>query len=547
MTIQMQHEGVGGAMLPATVGGSIAAPAPRTITIGGRAVPVVGPSARDPRLHLALVIVSVIVIGTTLIDFRLSIPQIVITVVVCAGVEMTHRLVTTGVLVWPASGMQTATSTVLVLRVVGVEHGDWMSFEGLHWMVGVAVLGLLSKYVIRTATGHVFNPSNVALVVAFLVLGAERIEPLDYWWGAFDWRLALVYGVIIVGGITICGRLGVLAMAISFWITLAVGVGVLAALGHSMTTRWSFAPVEQWHLWRTIVLSPETMIFFLFMVTDPRTTPQGRRTRVLFGVLVGVLSTLFLAPWPTEFGSKVGLLAGLTVASLLRYPLERFVAARGTEHARTGPRSVSRPVAALACGVGVLVFGASAALAGAPNRATDRVDAAGAVTVARVAAASSAAGVEVEGRLPEIDIAADVAALSADLATQIGARGLVDALIFNLGVEAEALALGDASLLGAVDHGARLVDVTERVESADGGRHVWSVFRLVTIELDVVFPGGLQSGPNAGLRLVGSVSDTVISGDGAPGVPVERPIDTTYTMRRTPSGVWLTTGTVASG
>ena len=37
-------------------------------------------------------------------------------------------------------------------------------------------------------------------------------------------------------------------------------------------------------------------------------------------------------------------------------------------------------------------------------------------------------------------IAADVAALSSDLATQDGAREVVDALIFNLAVEAEALA-----------------------------------------------------------------------------------------------------------
>jgi hypothetical protein len=545
MTIQMQHRGVGGATLSATVAVD---PSPLTITIGGRTVPVVGPNARDPRLHLALVIVSVIVIGTTLIGFRLSIPQIVITVSVCAAVEVTHRLLTTGVLAWPASGMQTATSTVLVMRVVGVEHGDWMSFAGVHVMVGVAVLGLFSKYVIRTATGHVFNPSNVALVVAFLALGAERIEPLDYWWGAFDWRLALVYGVIIVGAITICGRLGVLAMAISFWITLAIGVGVLAALGHSMTTRWSFAPVEHWHLWRTIVLSPETMVFFFFMVTDPRTTPQGRRARVLFGVLVGVLSTLLLAPWPTEFGSKVGLLAGLTVASVLRFPLERLVAAWGTERARVGQRSISGPIAALLCGVGVLVFGASAALAGAPNRATDRVDAeAGAVKVAREAASSATSGVEVEGQLPDIAIAADVAALSSDLATQDGARVVVDALIFNLAVEAEALAQDDPSLLTAVDHGRRLIDLTERVGSSDGGEHVRSVFRITTIELGVVFPGGLQSGPNAGVRLVGSVFETVISSDGTPGVSVERLIDTTYTLRRTPNGVWLTTGTVPSG
>ncbi len=540
MTLQMQHEGIAGGAAPLRAPD---APEVRTLTIGRRTIPVVGPRLRDPRLHLALIIVSVLVVGTTLLGFRLSIPQIVIPVIVCAAVEVVHRLVTTGALAWPASGMQTATSTVLIVRIVGVEHGDWMSFDGVHWMVGIAVCGLFSKYFIRTASGHVFNPSNVALVVAFLVLGAERIEPLDYWWGALDWRLALAYGTIVVGGITLCCRLDLLPMAISFWVTLAIGVGVLAALGHSMTTRWSFAPVADWHLWRTIVLSPETMIFFFFMVTDPRTTPSGRRNRVLFGVLVGAMSTLLLAPWPTEFGSKVGLLAGLTVGSLLRHPLERFSGSWGERRNGADPwRIGARPMMALA-GVGaVLLFGASVAMAGAPNRASaDAGDVPDGVTAAL--GASMTAGVELDGGVPNIAIAPDVAGLSPELATQDGAREVVDALMFNLAVEAEAVALGDPSLLEAVDHGARLVDIAAEVESA-GGRQIRSVYRVDTLELGVVFPGGLQSGPNAGLRLAGQVSETTVGPDGSPGEPTERPIDVTYTLRRATGGAWLTTGTV---
>jgi hypothetical protein len=543
MTIQMQHDDVDAVSAPVRTLPEVGAPPRHSIALGRRTIPVVGPSVRDPRFHLALVIVSVLVVGTALLEFRLSIPQIVITVLVCAGVEVAYGLVTAGALVWPASGMQTATSTVLVVRVVGVEHGDWWTLGGVHWMVGVAVLGLLTKYFIRTATGHVFNPSNVALVVAFLVLGAERIEPLDYWWGPFDWRMALAYGVIIIGGITICGRLGLLAMAMSFWVTLAVGVGVLAALGHSMTTRWSFSPVEGFHLWRTVVLSPETMIFFYFMITDPRTTPRGQRARVAFGVSVGVVSTLLLAPWPTEFGSKVGLLTGLAVMSVLRYPLERTMSAADSRRDRIGPQSArARRSAALAGAVGVALFCGSVALAGAPNRAADRVDVDPAAET--VAASSSTSRVEVGRPLPQIDIASDVAALSPELATQNGARRLVDALMFNLAIEAEAIALGDPSLITAVDHGERLAEMAARVDSADGAELVRSVYRLDTIELVVVFPGGLQSGPNAGLRLVGTVSDSMIGNDDEPAATAVRQIDIIYSLRRTAGGVWLTTGVV---
>jgi hypothetical protein len=545
MTIGLQHDGVGAAStraLPVAEDRT-----PRAIRLGGRTIPVSGPSVRDPRLHLAAIIVSVIVIGTTLLDFRLSIPQIVITVAVCAVIEVVHRLVTTGALVWPASGMQTATSTVLVLRVVGVEHGDWWTFDGVHIMVGVAVLGLASKYVVRTRKGHVFNPSNVALVVAFLVLGADRIEPLDYWWGVFDWRMALAYGVIIVGGITLCHRLGLLAMAFSFWATLSVGVGVLAALGHSMTTGWSFSPVEGWHLWRTIVLSPETMIFLFFMITDPRTTPRGRRTRIAFGVLVGVTSTLLLAPWPTEFGSKVGLLAGLTVMSVLRFPLERLIGAWG-ERRPIGRQPVRTTAVVVAAVVGVGCFGASAALAGAPNRSADRlaVDST-AARGAEAVADTTTAGVDLDGPVPAIAIAGDVAALSAELATQEGARELVDALVFNLSVEAEALATGDATLLAAVDHGDRLTELTALVEASGGGERTRTLVRLDAVELSVVFPGGLQSGPNAGLRLVGLITEATVGADGIPVVHASSTVDITYHLRRAAGGAWLTTGTGPAG
>lgn len=518
----------------------------RSITIAGRTVPVVGPRIRDPRLHLSSVVLSVIVVGTFLLQFRLSVPHIVISVAVCGAVEAVYLLLKTGSLVWPASGMQTGTSTVIVLRVVGVEHGHWWTFEGLHWFLLVGVFGLLTKYTIRTRRGHVFNPSNVALVLAFVVFGAQRLEPLDYWWGPFDASMALAYGIILVGGVTLCARVGMLRMAAAFWLTLAVGVAVLAALGHSMTTRWSFAPVEDWHLWRTIVLSPETLVFVFFMITDPKTTPRGPSARVAFGVAVGVMSTVLLAPWSTEFGSKVGLLGGLTVMSVGRFALEpalTAIRARGARATRRGRRW--HPAVAAAAAAGVVFFGATVAVAGAPNRAVDRVDVDEAA-VAKAAESLDAAtlGAQATVALPPIEIAPDVAGLSAELATADGAEALVRALLFNLQVEAEALTTGDAGLLTAVDHGQRLIDMAAAVDAAQTGTPTVSSYRFDSVAVSVVFPGGLQSGPNAGVTVTGSVVETTLGAGGAPAASTERPLATMFTLRRTSDGTWLTTGTL---
>ena len=92
-----------------------------------------------------------------------------------------------------------------------------------------------------------------------------------------------------------------------------------------MTANWAFAPVCGFDFWRVIVFSPEVLIFLFFMITDPKTVPAGRVGRVVFGLLVAVASTLLMAPQTDEFGTKVGLLAGLVVLCAARPLLDRVL------------------------------------------------------------------------------------------------------------------------------------------------------------------------------------------------------------------------------
>ena len=157
------------------------------------------------------------------------------------------------------------------------------------------------------------------------MLGSTRVEPLDFWWAPLERWMILAYAVILVGGLLITRRLRLLAAAATFWIALAVGVGVLAASGHCMTARWAFAPVCGFDYWRVIVTSPEVLIFLFFMITDPKTVPAGRVGRVVFGLLVAVASTLLMATQTDEFGTKVALLGGLVVVCAGRPLVDRLV------------------------------------------------------------------------------------------------------------------------------------------------------------------------------------------------------------------------------
>ena len=209
--------------------------------------------------------------------------------------------------------MLTGSGVALILRVPGTPADAPWSFHKWYVFAGVAAFSLLTKYVIRYRGAHLFNPSNIGLVVAFIVLGSGRVEPLDFWWAPLNAWMITAYAVIVTGGLLITARLRLLTVAGSFWVTLVIGLGLLAATGHCMTARWAFAPVCGFDFWRVIVFSPEVLIFVFFMITDPKTVPTGRVGRALFGVLVGVASTLLIAAQTNEFGTKVALLGGLVV------------------------------------------------------------------------------------------------------------------------------------------------------------------------------------------------------------------------------------------
>src|SRR5438105_12749577 len=212
--------------------------------IRGFAYPVLLPTLRDPRLHLAAVIVSLQILGQTAFDFSLSIAQILMTLATCAVLETAIAFRQQRVIMWPASALLTGNGVAFILRVPGTRHGDWWSTRGWWIFAGTAAVSLLSKYVIKWRGTHPFNPSNIGLVICFLALGRSRAEPLDFWWGPMSWWLAVALAIIVVGGFAILSRLQLLVVAVSFWLAFAAGIGVLALTDHAMTARWHLGPVH---------------------------------------------------------------------------------------------------------------------------------------------------------------------------------------------------------------------------------------------------------------------------------------------------------------
>ena len=181
---------------------ALAAPGGPAVSIRGRPYPLLLPKLGDPRLHLAAVIISLQVLGQVAFDFRLSIAQILIAIATCAVLEVGIAFFRQHVVMWPASAMLTGNGVAFVLRVPGTEHGDWWSLHGWYVFALTAAIAVLSKYVIRAAGRPLFNPSNIALVLAFLVLGPQLdIKTALLYGRSFGRRWVLSYASVVVPGV----------------------------------------------------------------------------------------------------------------------------------------------------------------------------------------------------------------------------------------------------------------------------------------------------------------------------------------------------------
>jgi Na+-translocating ferredoxin:NAD+ oxidoreductase RnfD subunit len=518
----------------------------RTLTLRATAYPVTLPSIRDARLHVAAVIVTIHVLGQVTLRFHVSVPQILAAILTCAVLEVALTFRRTRSIEWPASAMLTGSGVALILRVPSTPQGDHWTTHRWYVFAAVAGVSLLTKHLIRYRGLPVFNPSNVGLVAAFLLLGSTRAEPLDFWWAPLEGGMILAYAVILVGGVLITRRLDLLAAAVAFWIALAASVGLLAASGHCMVARWAFAPVCGFDFWRVIVTSPEVLIFLFFMLTDPKTVPPGRVGRVVFAVLLAVLIAVLMAPQTNEFGTKVALLGSLVIMCAARPLLERLVPE--AHSAQDHPLRFA----------GRLVTGATTGAAAVLPRALARGGVlAGAVVLAGVgivAAGAPARGVvdpvveDVLGRLPSdidpatlpsISVTQDVVDWNHEI-TGEGAQQIVLALAENLQLEHQALRRGDADLLEAVDHGDRLDELRRRIEdAAASGTTVVEQYQIDDVTITLVVPFGRQAGLSLGLESRGTVTTETYDADGDLRSRSSAPFATSFVMGRPTGGRWL--------
>jgi Na+-translocating ferredoxin:NAD+ oxidoreductase RnfD subunit len=195
-----------------------------------------------------------------------------------------------------ALNWKSAFSTGLSLSLLLRTH------DPLLW-VGAIVIAMGSKFLIRINGKHLFNPSAFAIVVLLLTTSEVWVSPGQ--WGTRLWLLALAGSM----GCLILSRVARLDIALAFLTSHATLL---------LFRAWSLGdpaaiPLHQ-------MQSGALLIFALFMLTDPRSTPDSRVGRLLFGAATGGIAHVLMF----RFQIREGLLYALILVSCATPLIDRL-------------------------------------------------------------------------------------------------------------------------------------------------------------------------------------------------------------------------------
>ena len=476
------------------------------------------PSLRDPRLHVAAVLLTLQGLGQTVLNFRLSVAQILICLATGALIEFGVGFFKDKVIMWPASGLLTGNSTAFILRVPGTFHGQWWSTRGIWIFIGVVAVSMASKYLIRWKGRHIFNPSNLGLVLAFVLLGPQYTEPQDLWWIPLGPWMLVTYAILIGGGLLIAWELKLLGLELGYMAAFAIAVAIALAPApdHCLVASWHATAICGRDLWQVLVTSPEVLIFAFFMMPDPRTVPDGQVGRFVFGVLVAVLSVLLLGPTTLEFWTKTALLASLVFACAGRFALMRLV--QPLEEAGGGLAVVRRLGWATPAVIGGTILLATALPVSAqlsthspepapelPDGSTPKLasavgsgpdyatwlsgTAAGALPPSSNASASrtGTARVWVVPPIPQVSVPDNVTAFDPTM-NQRTANQWAHDTVLDLVIESEARRTHDLNLAAEGAEGDGLTEFTDVITSDGAGSFVQKTYNFDRIELTLFLP-----------------------------------------------------------
>ena len=214
----------------------------------------------DPRAYQITVLAALLGVGLTQLRFEVTLVQVAVTFAAALATQVTGARLAGLRDIGLSSALISSLSLCLLLRT-----------SALPFAVVAAVIAIGSKFVVRVRGKHVFNPTNLAIVLLLTTTTQVWVSPGQ--WGSptfFTFFVACLGTVVVTRA----------ARADVTFAYLAAHAGLLFAralwLGDPLTI--PFHRLENGAL----------LLFAFFMISDPKTTPDSRAGRVIFACLVAL-------------------------------------------------------------------------------------------------------------------------------------------------------------------------------------------------------------------------------------------------------------------
>src|SRR3954463_3696921 len=205
-----------------------------------------------------------------LLSFAAILPYDPFALIFTIGVEVAACAITNAIFA-KAFGVPANTESVYISALIlALIITPLQSTHDLWFLGWSAVLAMASKYIITINRKHLFNPVAFAVALTYLAIN----QSASWWVGD-----AAMLPFVLMGGILIVRKIRRFDLVVSFLLAAFATILVLSFINQ--------APIIA-TLQQTLVYSP--VLFFAFIIlTEPLTTPPARRSRIYYGMLVGVL------------------------------------------------------------------------------------------------------------------------------------------------------------------------------------------------------------------------------------------------------------------
>jgi len=173
-----------------------------------------------------------------------------------------------------------------------------------------AVLANSSKFVIRIKNKHLFNPANFGIIISMIVFQDAWISPGQ--WGS---SAMFLFVLVIIGGFILV-KIGRLETSITFFAALFIMEYVRTVLYQG----WEMDVL--YHKFSSGTL----LLFTFFMITDPMTIPNSKKSRVIWAIILAT-ATFILSNWVQIYTAPMWVLFFMTPVTVLLdkiYPNIKF-------------------------------------------------------------------------------------------------------------------------------------------------------------------------------------------------------------------------------